>query len=216
MLRAVKHRFGPTHELGLFQMTGSGLLGVPDPSGLFLSDRRRGVPGSVVVPTLDGSRPLLVEIQALVTGSELGNPRRSAQGVDSGRLNMILAVLEERASISVAKHDVYALAAGGLRVTEPGADLALALAVVSAATDTPVAEGVVVCAELGLGGELRQVSRLDRRLAEAARLGFTTALVAPDGPDPVPGLRSVAAATLAEAVRLCHGGGLGRPLVAAV
>lgn len=216
MLRAVKHRFGPTHELGLFQMTDKGLLGVPDPSGLFLSDRRRGVSGSVVVPTLDGSRPLLVEIQALVTKSELGNPRRSAQGVDSGRLNMILAVLEERAGISVASHDVYALAAGGLRVTEPGADLALALAVVSAATDTPVAEGVVVCAELGLGGELRQVSRLDRRLAEAARLGFTTALVAPDGPDPVPGIRSVPAATLADAVRLCHGGGLGRSLVAAV
>ncbi|MCB1016855.1 MAG: DNA repair protein RadA, partial [Acidimicrobiales bacterium] len=204
--------FGPTHELGLFQMSDQGLLGVPDPSGLFLSDRRRGVPGSVVVPTLDGHRPLLVEIQALVTGSDLGNPRRSAQGVDGGRLNMVLAVLEERAGISVARSDVYALAAGGLRVTEPGADLALALAVVTAATDTPLADGVVVCAELGLGGELRQVSRLDRRLAEAARLGFATALVAPDGPEAPSGLRTVPAATLAEAVRHCHGGALGRPL----
>ena len=216
MLRAVKHRFGPTHELGLFQMTDRGLLGVPDPSGLFLSDRRRGVPGSVVVPTLDGNRPLLVEIQALVTGSDLGNPRRSAHGVDGGRLNMVLAVLEERAGISVAKSDVYALAAGGLRVTEPGADLALALAVVTAASDTPLPDGVVVCAELGLGGELRQGARLDRRLAEAARLGFVTALVAPDTPETPPGIQVVPAATLAEAVRLCHGGGLGRPLAAVV
>ena len=216
MLRAVKHRFGPTHELGLFQMTDGGLLGVPDPSGLFLSDRRRGVPGSVVVPTLDGHRPLLVEIQALVTGSDLGNPRRSAQGVDGGRLNMVLAVLEERAGVVMGRSDVYALAAGGLRVIEPGADLALALAVVSAATDTPVADDLVVCAELGLGGELRQVARLDRRLAEAARLGFGRALVAPDGPEPPPGIRTIPAATLADAVRLTHGGGLSRPLIAAV
>ena len=212
MLRAVKHRFGPTHELGLFEMTDRGMLGVPDPSGLFLSDRRRGVPGSVVVPTLDGNRPLLVEIQALVTGSDLGNPRRSAQGVDSGRLNMVLAVLQERAGISVAKSDVYALAAGGLRVTEPGADLALALAVVSASIDVPLDEGVVVCAELGLGGELRQVARLDRRLAEAARLGFGLALVAPDSPAAPPGLHTIEAATIADAVRLCAGGGLGRVL----
>lgn len=212
LLRAVKHRFGPTHELGLFQMTGEGLQGVPDPSSLFLSDRRRGVPGSVVVPTLDGNRPLLVEIQALVTGSDLGNPRRSAQGVDGGRLNMVLAVLEERAGLSVARSDVYALAAGGLRVTEPGADLALALAVVSASIDVPLDEGVVVCAELGLGGELRQVARLDRRLAEAARLGFGLALVAPDSPAAPPGLRTIEAATIADAVRLCAGGGLGRVL----
>ena len=200
MLRAAKHRFGATHELGLFEMTEAGLVGVPDPSGLFLSDRRRGVPGSVVVPTMEGHRPLLVEVQALVTRTELATPRRSAQGLDAGRVAMLLAVLEERAAISTGRSDVYALAAGGVRVVEPGADLAIALAVTSTVSGVALADDLVVCAEVGLGGELRHPARLGRRLAEAARLGFTRAIVPTGSPDPPAGLHLTAVGTLADAV----------------
>ena len=138
LLRASKHRFGSTDELGLFEMTDTGLAPVPDASGLFLADRRPGVSGSVVVPTIEGHRPLLVEIQALVVGSSLPSPRRSAQGVDSGRLSLLLAVLGRRAGIQVDKADVYALAVGGVVVREPGADLGLALAIASAAVGRPL------------------------------------------------------------------------------
>jgi DNA repair protein RadA/Sms len=176
-LRAVKHRYGATSELGVFEMTDGGLRGLADPSRLFLADRRPGVSGSVVVPTLDGYRPLMVELQALTVRSPLPSPRRSAQGVDGGRLAVNLAVLQQRAGLATHDHDVYALAVGGVRVHEPGADLALALAVASSLTDTPVPDDLVACAEIGLGGELRQVNQLDRRLAEAARHGFGRALV---------------------------------------
>jgi DNA repair protein RadA/Sms len=181
-------------------MTESGLVGVPDPSGLFLSDRRRGVAGSVVVPTIEGYRPLLVEIQALVTGRNIPTPRRSAQGVDPGRLAMLLAVLEERAAVSTGGSDVYALAAGGVRVLEPGADLAIALAVASATAGIALADDLVVCAEVGLGGELRHPARLGRRLAEAARLGFTRAVVPAGGPEPPAGLTVTGVSSLADAV----------------
>ncbi len=137
LLRASKHRFGSTDELGLFEMTDTGLSPVPDASGLFLADRRPGVSGSVVVPTIEGHRPLLVEIQALVVPSSLPSPRRSAQGVDSGRLSLLLAVLDRRAGIGVDKADVYALAVGGVVVREPGADLGLALAIASASRRSP-------------------------------------------------------------------------------
>ena len=183
LLRAAKHRFGSTDELGLFEMTEGGLVAVPDASGLFLADRRSGVSGSAVVPTIEGQRPLLVELQALVVPSPLPSPRRSAQGVDAGRLALLLAVLDRRAGIPLATDDVYALAVGGVRVREPGADLGLALAVASAKRDRPLAPGVVVCGEVGLGGELRQVAQCHRRLAEAARLGFTTAIVPRLAPD---------------------------------
>ena len=177
LLRAVKHRFGATDELGLFAMAAGGLEPVADPSALFLADRRPGLPGSVVVPTLEGQRPLLVEVQALVSPSSLPSPRRSAQGLDSGRLPLVLAVLEQRAGVKVAQHDVYALAVGGARVAEPSADLGIALAVASSAADVAVPEHYVVVGEVGLGGEVRQVAQIERRLAEAARLGFTAALV---------------------------------------
>jgi DNA repair protein RadA/Sms len=202
LLRAVKHRFGPTDQLGVFEMTGAGLEPVPDPSRLFLADRREGVPGSVVVPTLDGYRPLLVEMQALVASSTLPAPRRSAQGVDAGRLATVLAVLEKRLEADVARADVYALAVGGVRVAEPGADLGLALAIISSLADEPVPADIVVCGEIGLGGELRQVHQCERRLAEAARLGFGRAVVprlAPDGPRGITALR---ATTVGEAVAL--------------
>lgn len=202
VLRAVKHRFGSTDELGLFEMRDTGLVGLPDPSRLFLADRRVGVPGSVVVPTIEGHRPLLVELQALVTTESAGSPRRSAQGLDPGRLAFLLAVLEQRASLTVSRSDIYALAVGGVRITEPGADLGLALAVASAQLDRSVAGSLVAVGEVGLGGELRQVSQTGRRLAEAARLGFTTAVVPDSAPDAPAGITLLRAGTLHEAIRV--------------
>jgi DNA repair protein RadA/Sms len=200
LLRAVKHRFGTTSELGLFEMTETGLRGVPDAGRLFLSDRRSEVPGSAVVATVDGSRPLLVEVQALVVRPGLASPRRCAQGLDPARISVLAAVLARRLGLDVARADVYASAVGGVRVVEPGADLALALAMTSAALGQPLPADLVACAEVGLGGELRQVGHMARRLAEAARLGFTRALVPPSGPAPPPGVTVVRAATVAEAV----------------
>ena len=200
LLRAVKHRFGSTSELGLFEMTDAGLIGVPDPGRLFLSDRQAQAPGSVVVPTLEGHRPLLVELQALVAKSPLATPRRSAQGLDSGRLAMVSAVLEERVGVSLAGADVYALAVGGVRVTEPGADLALALALVSSVTGTALPADLVACGEIGLCGELRQVGQTGRRLAEAARLGFRRAIVPASAPEPPAGFEVLRATTLVDAL----------------
>ena len=203
LLRAVKHRFGSASELGLFEMTDRGTVGVPDPSGLLLADRRPGVAGSVIVPTMEGHRPLLVEVQALVSKSSLPQPRRSAQGLDSCRLALLLAVLGCRLHLeNLGESDVHASAVGGVRVTEPGADLAVALALVSSLTGQPLSADLVACGEVGLGGELRQVSQTPRRLAEATRLGFRQAVVPASTPDPPAGMRLLRAATLAEAVRL--------------
>ena len=206
LLRAPKHRFGPTTELGLFEMTEAGLAAVADPGHLFLSDRREGLAGSVVVPSLDGRRPLLVELQALVTpgpppGSGIA-PRRSAQGLDGGRLAMLVAVLDRRAGVRLSGLDVYAMAVGGARVTDPGADLPLALALASAAAGSVLPAHLVACAEVGLGGELRQVPHLPARLAEAARLGFREAIVPPSAPELPPGITALRAATLSEALLL--------------
>jgi DNA repair protein RadA/Sms len=201
MLHALKHRFGGTHELGLFEMSEHGLLDVPDASARFLVDRRAGVPGSAVAAVLEGARPVLVEVQALVVPTAMPTPRRSAAGLDSGRLGLVLAVLEQRGGVPVAPCEVYASIAGGLRVSETGLDLALALALASARLDRPVAPGTVAVGELGLGGEIRSVPQLDRRLAEAARLGFTCALVpATAEPAAVPGIELVPARELRDAV----------------
>lgn len=202
LLRAVKHRHGATDQLGLFEMTESGLDAVPDPSALFLADRRPGVPGSVVTPVLDGHRPLLVEVQALVAPSPLPTPRRSAQGLDGGRLALVLAVLERRVGVRFTGADVHTVASGGVRATEPGVDLALALALVSSLADRGLPEGLVACGEVGLGGELRQVHQTPRRLAEAARLGFRRAVLPVSAPPPPEGIRALRAATLEEAVDL--------------
>jgi DNA repair protein RadA/Sms len=202
LLRATKHRFGPTNELGLFEMAGTGLVGVPDPSHLFLGDRRTGAPGSAVASTIEGHRPLLVEVQALTTGAPPGVPaRRTTQGVDGNRLALLLAVLQQRARIPTSVHDVYASTVGGVRLVEPGLDLALCLAVVSAITDRPLAPDLVAFGEVGLAGELRQVAHAPRRSSEAARLGFTRAI----GPRAAPApddrrLRLVRVATLPEAL----------------
>jgi DNA repair protein RadA/Sms len=200
LLRAVKHRFGSTSELGLFQLGEVGLEGVPDPSGLFLADRLPGVPGSTVVPTIEGHRPLLVEVQALVAGSTLAEPRRSSTGLDRGRVSMLLAVLVKRLELDLGKTDVYALAAGGVRVTEPAADLGLALAITSAASGRPVPAELVACGEIGLAGEVRSVNSLERRLSEAARLGFTRAVVPASAPDPPAGITAVRVRSLNEAI----------------
>jgi len=200
LLRVVKHRFGSTQELGLFEMTEHGLKGVPDPSGLFLADRRKGIPGSVVVPTLEGNRPLLVELQVLTAKSFLPSPRRSAQGIDGGRLALLLAVLQQRVGISVHDADVYALAVGGVRIVEPGADLGLGLATVSSIVGTPLPPELVAIGEVGLGGELRQVAHTSRRLAEAARLGFQRAVLPFSAPDPPAGIEAMRVGTLIDAV----------------
>lgn len=202
LLRAVKHRFGATDELGVFEMVQSGLESVGDPSRLFLADRAKDVAGSIVVPVLDGHRPLLVEVQSLVAQSPLASPRRSAQGIDSGRLSLIIAVLERRSNIGFARTDVFASAIGGVKVAEPAADLGIALALASSVTAKPFDAGLVACGEIGLAGELRQSAQTERRLAEAARVGFTRAVIpagAPPTPDGILGLR---AETLTEALHL--------------
>ncbi len=182
LLRPVKHRYGTTAELGLFEMTGAGLAEVDDATGLFLADRRAGVPGSVVLPLLEGRRPLLVEIQALVVPSRAPAPRRSAEGVDAGRLALLLAVLHRRLGVPVLEAEVYALAVGGVQVSEPAADLAVVLAVASAATNVPLPADVVAFGEIGLGGEVRGVRDAGRRLAEAGRAGFRRAVTAASTP----------------------------------
>ncbi len=200
LLRAVKHRFGPTDELGLFEMRECGMQGVPDASRMFLADRHAGIAGSIVVPIVEGHRPLLVELQALVSSTNLAQPRRSAQGLDQGRLSMLLAVLERRARLSLANHDVFTSVVGGIRLNEPGADLAICLAVSSALLDRPLPEGLAACGEIGLGGEVRQVGHLTRRLAEAARLGQTTMLCPRSAPDGPSGLAIRRVGTLDEAL----------------
>ncbi len=200
MLRAVKHRFGPTSELGLFEMTGSGLRDLSDPSALFLADRRQGTSGSAVAAVLEGARPLLVEVQALTGRDRTQMPRRAATGVDPARLAMLLGVLDRRADVSLASVDVYASVAGGVRLAEPGGDLALCLALVSAHRNVSLPPDSVAVGEVGLGGEIRQAAQTPRRLAEAARLGFTEAIVPESTPD-VSGIRLRRVTTLTQAIR---------------
>lgn len=179
ILRAVKNRFGATDEIGVFEMTDGGLVEVVNPSALFLAERRGNVSGSCVFAGMEGSRPVLVEIQALVAASGLGTPRRAVVGWDAGRLAMILAVLDARCGLALSGYDVYLNVAGGLRITEPAADLAVAAALISSASGTPVPADLAVFGEIGLSGEIRAVSQGDVRLKEAAKLGFAEALVPP-------------------------------------
>jgi DNA repair protein RadA/Sms len=176
----VKNRFGPADEVGCFELREDGIAGVPDPSGLFLNRRDVEVAGTAVTVVMEGKRPLLSEVQALVSKSYLPAPRRAVSGLDSARVAMALAVLDKRARLRLGEQDVYAATVGGVRVTEPAADLAVALAVASAYGDIPIPAGLVVIGEVGLAGEVRRVPNVGRRLAEAARLGFTRALVPPD------------------------------------
>jgi DNA repair protein RadA/Sms len=185
MVRGVKNRFGPADEVGCFELRDDGIVGVPDPSGLFCNHRDVAVPGTAITVTVEGKRPLLAEVQALVAGHGLVNPRRAVSGLDASRLAMALAVLQRRANMKLADKEVFAATVGGMRVVEPAADLAVALAIASSARDLTLPAHTVVLGEVGLAGEVRRVTAVGRRLAEAVRLGFTSALVPPD-PGPVP------------------------------
>ncbi len=208
LLRATKNRFGSTEEVGVFAMGEDGLREVADPARAFLADAGPSAPGSAIAATLEGSRPLLVEVQALVSPASYGMPRRTASGLDQNRLALLLAVLARRAGVSLASHDVYASVAGGLAIEEPALDLPLALALASSLRDRPVLERTVAAGEIGLLGELRPVAGLAWRLREAERLGFERAIVPASGrsSDPVPervgGLRVLACRSLREAVSL--------------
>jgi DNA repair protein RadA/Sms len=204
LLRATKNRFGSTEEVGVLEMGERGLSALSDPARAFLAEHDGPAPGSVVAPTLEGSRPLMVEVQALTASTAYGTPRRTASGLDQNRLALLVAVLGRRAGVALGNHDVYANLAGGLVLDEPALDLPLAIALASSFRDRPVQPGTVAIGEVGLLGELRSVSGLERRLREAARLGFTRAIVpraGRGGPAPfVDGLEVVAVGTLREAL----------------
>ena len=202
LLRATKNRYGSTQEVGVFTMTGAGLEAVDNPSELFLAERRAGAPGSCIVPLLEGSRPMLVEIQALVAPAGYGTARRTCLGVDDGRVALLLAVLDRRTDVDLLSRDVYLNAAGGVRVGEPGADLGISLALASSRLDLPIPSDAAACGEVGLGGEVRRVARTDLRVREAVRLGFRRVLV-PDSVAPgarVTGAGIVPVADVADAV----------------
>ncbi|HEY7523671.1 MAG TPA: DNA repair protein RadA [Candidatus Limnocylindrales bacterium] len=217
LLRVSKNRFGSTDEVGVFEMREDGMGQVADPARAFLVEHETPAPGSVVAPTLEGTRPLMVEVQALVSPTGYGTPARKASGVDPNRLALLVAVLGRRAGIGLGSHDVYANLAGGLSVAEPAIDLPLALALASSLRDRPLDAGTVAIGEVGLLGELRGVAGTERRLREAARLGFERAIVPRDRRDPnaaaPEGLEVVAAATLAEAIAIAldRGPRAGRP-----
>ncbi len=177
LLRAVKNRFGSTNEMGVFAMDESGLTDVSNPSELFLANRRSGIPGSVVICTIEGTRPFLAEVQALVADRTYGAPQRMSTGFDTRRLQMLLAVLEKREGLALSDRDVFVNVAGGIRLDEPAADLGVAAAIVSSWRGKPVDDGTVFIGEIGLGGELRPVSRMNQRLTESKRLGFSSAVI---------------------------------------
>jgi DNA repair protein RadA/Sms len=203
VVRAVKNRFGAVSELGVFEMTGSGLRPVPNPSQLFLAERAANAPGSVVFCTVEGSRPLLVEVQALVSTSTYGNARRMASGLDQNRLSLLLAVLEKRAGLNLVAEDVFVNVAGGMSLDEPAADLAIVAAVASSVRNRPVRSGTAVFGEVGLAGEVRGTNQASLRVREAAQMGFTRCVV-PTGncaPADVPsGFELVGVKTVGEAL----------------
>ena len=202
LVRAVKNRFGAVNELGVFAMTEKGLRGVSNPSALFLSTHDKPVAGSCVLVTIEGTRPLLVEIQALVDSAHTPNPRRLSVGLEQNRLAMLLAVLHRHAGLATWEQDVFVNAVGGVRIAEPAADLAVSLAVVSSLTDRPIAEKVAVFGEIGLAGEVRPAPRGQERLKEAAKLGFSVAVIpkANAPKQPIEGLQVVAVERIEQAI----------------
>lgn len=200
LLRGVKNRFGAADEVGCFELREEGIVGVPDPSGLFLNRSDEDVSGTAVTVVVEGKRPLLSEVQALVAKSYLPAPRRAVSGLDSARVAMALAVLDKRASLRLGECDVYTATVGGMRVVEPAADLAVCLAVASAHSGLALPSGLVVVGEVGLAGEVRRVTGVGRRLAEAARLGFTRALVPPDSGSLPDGVRATVVPNLSAAL----------------
>ncbi|WOI52859.1 DNA repair protein RadA [Parvularcula sp. LCG005] len=205
ILRAVKNRFGAAHEIGVFEMTGGGLREVSNPSALFLSEGDGVVSGSVVFAGIEGTRPLLCEIQALVSQSSLGAPRRAVVGWDSARLSMLLAVLDTRCGLDFGRHDVFLNVAGGLKISEPAADMAAAAALLSARLDTPVPPKMVVFGEIGLSGAVRPVPQMPARMGEAEKLGFEQVLCPALGEDKPKGLRSSLIGEVADLVNYIKG-----------
>lgn len=209
LLRCVKNRYGSTNEIGVFEMMEKGLIEVEDPSKAFLSQREGGMVGSIVVPVIEGSRPLLVEIQALTNTTNFGMPRRTANGVDFNRMLMIIAVLSKRLGLKLGNQDVMVNVTGGLKIDEPAADLGVALAIASSYRDVPIAPNMVAIGEAGLSGELRAVPQVDRRVKEAARMGFKRCLVPKSGGkvSPIPkSTEIIPVSNLGEAVEM----GMGR------
>ena len=203
ILRAVKNRFGSTNEIGIFEMHDTGLREVTNPSELFLAGRRSGSSGSTVVAGMEGTRPLLVEVQALVAPTSYGVPQRSSTGFDARRLQMLLAVLERRAGMRVGQYDVFVNIAGGIRVDEPAVDLGMALSVVSSLRDIPIDAGIVAIGEIGLGGEIRTVSQIEKRVAEAQKLGFVRCVLPRNNTRSLPrhdGMETIEVATIDQAI----------------
>ncbi|NEW42089.1 DNA repair protein RadA [Nocardia cyriacigeorgica] len=202
MVRGIKNRFGSADEVGCFELHDDGITGVADPSGLFLHHRTDSVPGTAVTVALDGKRPLVGEVQGLTVDTQVPAPRRAVSGLDYNRVAMILAVLQSRCGFYVGKQDIYAATVGGMRLIEPAADLAVALAIASSARDTALEPGWVILGEVGLAGEVRRVTATARRLAEAERLGFTTAIVPPGTDAKSSPMKLIEATSLRGAIRL--------------
>lgn len=205
LLRGVKNRFGSTDEVGVFEMSENGLAEVANPSQVFLAERLASAPGSAIAVTMEGTRPLLVEIQALTSTTSLNLPRRTPNGIDYNRLLLLAAVLSKRLGLDLSNQDIFVNVVGGLRVSEPAADLAVAVAIASSYRNRPVASDLAIVGEIGLSGELRSVGQIEKRLREAAKLGFERCLVPQvlgDQLRPVPGIRVVTASSLAEALQV--------------
>ncbi len=208
ILRAVKNRFGSTDEVGVFEMADAGMREVRNPSEAFLEERNRSASGSTVAVTMEGTRPILVEVQALTTSTAFGLPRRSANGLEANRLQLLVAVLQKRVGLSLGGQDIYANVVGGLKIAEPAADLAVALAIGSSFRDRQVDPGTVAVGEIGLSGELRSVNQLDRRVNEARRLGFSRVIV-----PTAPGRR---AQSMPEGIEVVRAGTVGEAMEAAM
>src|SRR5690625_4194536 len=205
MLRSVKNRFGSTNELGIFEMKEKGLQEVLNPSEIFLEERSQGAAGSTVVASMEGTRPVLVEIQALISPSSFGNPRRMATGVDSSRVPLLMAVLEKRVGLLLQNQDAYIKVAGGVKLDEPAIDLAIAISIASSFKNEPTSQEDIYIGEVGLTGEIRRVSRIEQRVKEAAKLGFKRIICSKnnlDGWTPPKGIEVVGVKTVQEALRL--------------
>ena len=205
LLRGVKNRFGSTNEVGVFEMTGDGMIEVPNPSQVFLAERSGGAPGSTVAVTLEGTRPLLVEVQALTSNTTNPQPRRTANGFDTNRLLMLTAVLSKRVGVPLFNQDIYVNVVGGLRIGEPAADLAVAMAILSSYRNQHIDPDLVLVGEIGLSGELRSVSQTERRLGEAAKLGFRSAIYGGSAAPTPDGFKATTVRSLNEAVDLALG-----------
>ena len=204
MVRGIKNRFGAADEIGCFELTEGGIVGVPDPSGLFLSRTAEPVPGTAITVAMEGKRPLLGEVQALVSSTGMPQPRRAVSGLDSARVAMVLAVMEKRGRMKLGDKDVYVATVGGMKITEPAIDLALVLALTSSLHEVALSPRLVAVGEVGLAGEVRRVPNVARRLAEASRLGFTHALVPPDSGKLPDGIRVLEVPDVASALNAAN------------